>query len=101
MIDEEQPKTSFQAEEVVATRVEEPPAPDLTECTVETNTHKFSVQTGPNLIISINKESGEEIHHSDPAIIADLWEKIKEYVAKNVHELESKIDNPDAPKDAQ
>lgn len=85
------PETSFNADVVDARK------DDLTPCSVETDTHKFVVQTNPNLIISTEKETGEEVHHSDPETVADIWAKIKDFVAKEIQTLETKnVDNDDA-----
>lgn len=76
------PKTSFNADVVDAHKGIMQP------CTVETDTHKFVVQTNPDLIVAVNKETGEEAQHSDPKAVSDIWLAIKEFVSKELAALE-------------
>lgn len=82
---EDTPKTSFNAD-VVDAKAEG--VTGIQPCTVETDTHKFIVQTGPSLIVAVDKKTGEEVHHTEPEAIAGLWGKIKAYVAEELKSLE-------------
>lgn len=74
----------------------------LPDTTVSSDTHSYSVQSSPPLVIATDKESGEEVHHQGSDAFT-FWEEIKHLYdeAKSAMQKEVEEVKADLQGDAQ